>query len=108
MLYTPRVAIVGTGLVGSTTAYALLMSGLTAEIVLVDRDRRCPRGMSTIWVTPPASDFFLWRFLRAPELKYSARSRQSSSRDRGLDISNASGVAVCVPPVCGTNYDPEG
>jgi L-lactate dehydrogenase len=36
----PRVAIVGTGFVGSTTAYALLMSGLTAEIVLIDRDRR--------------------------------------------------------------------
>jgi malate/lactate dehydrogenase len=40
MLHTPRVAIVGTGFVGSTTAYALLMSGLTAEIVLIDRDQR--------------------------------------------------------------------
>ena len=36
----PRVAIVGTGLVGSTTAYALMMSGLAAEIVLINRDRR--------------------------------------------------------------------
>ena len=35
-----RVAIVGTGFVGSTTAYALLMTGTAAEIVLVDRDRR--------------------------------------------------------------------
>ena len=40
----PRIAIVGTGLVGSTTAYALLMSGLTAEVVLIDRDRRRAEG----------------------------------------------------------------
>jgi L-lactate dehydrogenase len=36
----PRVAIVGAGHVGSTTAYALLISGVAAEIVLVDRDRK--------------------------------------------------------------------
>lgn len=40
----PRVAIVGTGFVGSTTAYALLMSGTPAEIVLIDRDRRRAEG----------------------------------------------------------------
>jgi len=40
----PRVAIVGTGFVGSTTAYALLMSGTAAEIVLIDRDRRRAEG----------------------------------------------------------------
>jgi L-lactate dehydrogenase len=40
----PRVAIVGTGFVGSTAAYALLMSGTPAEIVLVDRDRRRAEG----------------------------------------------------------------
>ena len=39
-----RVAIVGTGFVGSTTAYALLMTGAAAEIVLVDRDRRRAEG----------------------------------------------------------------
>ena len=44
MLHIPRVAIVGTGFVGSTTAYALLMSGLNAEIVLIDRDRRRAEG----------------------------------------------------------------
>lgn len=44
MLHTPRVAIVGAGFVGSTTAYALLMSGLAAEIVLIDRDRRRAEG----------------------------------------------------------------
>ncbi len=40
----PRVAIVGTGFVGSTTAYALLMSQTPAEIVLIDRDRRRAEG----------------------------------------------------------------
>ena len=40
----PRVAIVGTGFVGSTTAYALLISGMTAEIVLIDRDQRLAEG----------------------------------------------------------------
>jgi tRNA A37 threonylcarbamoyladenosine dehydratase len=43
-LRIPRVAVVGTGLVGSTTAYALLMSGMPAEIVLIDRDRRRAEG----------------------------------------------------------------
>ena len=36
----PRVAIVGTGFVGSTTAYALLISGMAVEVVMVDRDQR--------------------------------------------------------------------
>jgi malate/lactate dehydrogenase len=39
-----RVATVGTGFVGSTTAYALLISGAAAEIVLIDRDRRRAEG----------------------------------------------------------------
>ncbi len=40
----PRIAIVGTGFVGSTTAYALLLSGTPAEIVLIDRDERRADG----------------------------------------------------------------
>src|ERR1700761_3522726 len=40
----PRVAIVGAGFVGSTTAYALMMSGMAAEIVLIDRERRRAEG----------------------------------------------------------------
>ena len=39
-----RVAIVGTGFVGSTTAYALLISGTAHEIVLVDRDKKRAEG----------------------------------------------------------------
>jgi NADPH-dependent 2,4-dienoyl-CoA reductase/sulfur reductase-like enzyme len=34
----PRVAIVGAGFVGATTAYALLMSGTVAEIILIDQN----------------------------------------------------------------------
>jgi L-lactate dehydrogenase len=39
-----RVAIVGAGLVGATTAYALLISGTVAEIVLINRDKRRAEG----------------------------------------------------------------
>jgi L-lactate dehydrogenase len=39
-----RVAVVGTGAVGSTFAYALLMSGLAAEIVLIDVNRSKAEG----------------------------------------------------------------
>jgi L-lactate dehydrogenase len=40
----PRVAIVGTGFVGSTTAYALLLSRMAAEIVLINKDERRAHG----------------------------------------------------------------
>jgi L-lactate dehydrogenase len=40
----PSVAIVGPGLVGATTAYALLVSGAAAEIVLIGRDRNRVEG----------------------------------------------------------------
>jgi len=39
-----RVAIVGTGNVGATFAYALLLSGLAAEIVLIDANRAKAEG----------------------------------------------------------------
>jgi L-lactate dehydrogenase len=38
------VAIVGPGCVGTTTAYALLMSGAAGEIVLIGRDRERIEG----------------------------------------------------------------
>jgi L-lactate dehydrogenase len=40
----PRVAVVGTGFVGSTTAYALLLSGTASEIVLIDSDKHRAEG----------------------------------------------------------------
>src|SRR5438309_4277919 len=39
-----RVAVVGVGNVGSTFAYALLLSGLAAEIVLIDVNRARAEG----------------------------------------------------------------
>ncbi len=39
-----RVAVVGTGNVGSTFAYALLLSGLASEIVLIDANRAKAEG----------------------------------------------------------------
>ena len=39
-----RIGIVGAGHVGATTGYALLMSGLAAEIVLIDQDTRRADG----------------------------------------------------------------
>ena len=50
----PRVAVVGTGYVGSTTAYALLMSGTPAEIVLIDRDHRRAEGHAYDLLDPEA------------------------------------------------------
>ena len=39
-----KVAIVGVGNVGATFAYALLLSGLAAEIVLIDSNRAKAEG----------------------------------------------------------------
>jgi len=39
-----RVAIVGVGNMGATTAYALLLSGLAPDIVLINRDRNKAEG----------------------------------------------------------------
>lgn len=41
---TARVAIVGVGNVGATFAYTLLLSGLAAEIVLIDENRKKAEG----------------------------------------------------------------
>ncbi len=39
-----KVAIIGTGFVGSTTAYTLMLSGLISEIVLIDRNTAKAEG----------------------------------------------------------------
>lgn len=40
----PKVVVIGTGMVGSTLAYALLWSGLTPEIILIDVNRARAQG----------------------------------------------------------------
>jgi len=44
MAQATRIAVVGVGNVGSTFAYALLLSGLASEIVLIDKDRARAEG----------------------------------------------------------------
>jgi malate/lactate dehydrogenase len=42
--HTPKVAIIGTGFVGSTFAYTLMIRGLASEIVLIDVDKKRAEG----------------------------------------------------------------
>jgi L-lactate dehydrogenase len=57
-----RVAVVGAGNVGSTFAYALLLSGLAAEIVLIDANRSRAEGeaMDLSHAVPFAHPTRLW------------------------------------------------
>jgi L-lactate dehydrogenase len=55
-----KVAVVGTGAVGSTTAFALMMDGIASEIVLVDIDKEKAEGEAMdlnhgAYFTPPAN-----------------------------------------------------
>lgn len=43
-----KVAVVGLGRVGATFSYALLLSGLAAEMVLIDADRARAEGEATV------------------------------------------------------------
>ena len=57
-----RVAVVGTGAVGSTFAFSLLLSGLAAEIVLVDANARKAEGeaMDLMHAVPFARNTRIW------------------------------------------------
>jgi L-lactate dehydrogenase len=57
-----RVAIVGVGNVGATFAYALLLSGLASEIVLIDQNRARAEGeaMDLNHAVPFASPAHVW------------------------------------------------
>ncbi len=55
---TGKIAIIGAGAVGSTTAYTLMLNGLVQEIVLVDKDHKKAAGeamdiaQSTVFARP--------------------------------------------------------
>ncbi|MGM0567965.1 MAG: L-lactate dehydrogenase [Elusimicrobiota bacterium] len=56
----PKISIVGAGNVGSTFAYALTISGLAGEIVIIDKDQKRAEGEKMdlnhgLSFTPPAS-----------------------------------------------------
>ena len=57
-----RIAVVGTGHVGATYAYALLLSGLAAEIVLINRSREEAEGeaMDLAHAAPFATPVRIW------------------------------------------------
>jgi L-lactate dehydrogenase len=57
-----RVAVVGTGAVGSTFAFSLLLSGLASEIVLVDANARKAEGeaMDLMHAVPFARNTRIW------------------------------------------------
>ncbi len=42
--HTPKIAVVGTGFVGSSFAYSLMIHGLVSEIVLIDADKKRAEG----------------------------------------------------------------
>ncbi len=57
-----RVAVVGTGAVGSTFAFSLLLSGIAAEIVLIDANARKAEGeaMDLMHAVPFARNTRIW------------------------------------------------
>jgi len=42
--HLPKIAVVGTGFVGSTFAYTLMIRGIVSEIVLIDKDKKRAEG----------------------------------------------------------------
>jgi L-lactate dehydrogenase len=62
VLRPTRVAVVGVGNVGATFAYALVLSGLAAEIVLVDANERRAEGeaMDLLHAVPFAKPVRIW------------------------------------------------
>ena len=62
LAHPTRVAVVGAGAVGTTFAFALLLSGLAAEIVLVDANERKAEGeaMDLMHAVPFARTARVW------------------------------------------------
>ncbi|RMF86417.1 MAG: hypothetical protein D6739_03190 [Nitrospirae bacterium] len=87
MAQTHRVAIVGCGRVGATTAFALLHTGLVEELVLVDRDRARAEGeaMDLAHATPLLAPARVWAGelaeAAAAEIVILAAGRASATRD---------------------------
>ncbi|RPJ19519.1 MAG: hypothetical protein EHM35_20565, partial [Planctomycetaceae bacterium] len=57
-----KIAVVGTGQVGSTFAYALLTSGLVGELVLIDANRSRAEGeaMDLSHAVPLSNPMRIW------------------------------------------------
>jgi len=108
-----RVAVVGTGAVGSTFAFSLLLSGLAAEIVLVDANARKAEGeaMDLMHAVPFARTTRIWAgtvadCAGAAITVISAGAGQKPGETR-IDLvkKNAAIFREIVPAVAGANPD---
>ncbi|MDR3574021.1 MAG: L-lactate dehydrogenase [Anaerolineaceae bacterium] len=113
-IYQPvRVAVVGTGNVGATFAYTLLLSGLASEIVLIDANRARAEGeaMDLNHAVPMAHPTRIWAggyedCAGAMITVVSAGSAQKPGETR-LDLlqRNVSIFRQIIPPVVKNNPD---
>ncbi len=111
---TNRVAVVGTGNVGSTFAYALLLSGLASEIVLIDLNRARAEGeaMDLNHTEPFAKPTRIWAgdypdCAGAAVTVIAAGVGQKPGETR-LDLvrRNATVFSQVIPPIA--KYNPDG
>jgi L-lactate dehydrogenase len=93
MAKTHRVVIIGVGRVGATAAFALLHTGLVAELVLIDQDPARAEGeaMDLAHATPLLTPCRVWAGgyddVRAADIAIVAAGRASASRDESrLDL----------------------
>lgn len=108
-----RIAVVGAGAVGSTFAFALLLSGLTSEIVLVDVNEAKAEGeaMDLMHAVPFARTARVWageiadcRDAAVTVLTAGAAQRPGESR-MDLVTRNAAIVRGLVPAIAEANPD---
>ena len=108
-----RVAVVGVGNVGASFAYALVLSGLASELVLIDRDTRRAEGEAmdlahAVPFTKPirvwAGDYADCAGAAVTVITAGAAQRPGESR-RDLVTRNASIFGSIVPQVAAANPD---
>jgi L-lactate dehydrogenase len=108
-----RIAVVGTGAVGSTFAFSLLLSGLAAEIVLVDANARKAEGeaMDLMHAVPFARTTRIWAGViddcRGAAITVIAAGAAQKPGETRLDLlrKNAAIFRDIVPAVAATNPD---
>lgn len=114
MAHATRVAVAGVGNVGATFAYALLLSGLASEIVLIDKDKARAEGEAmdlshTVPFTRPArvwaGDFADCAGAAVTVVCAGVNQKPGETR---LDIvkKNAAVFAQIIPEIA--RHDPEG
>jgi L-lactate dehydrogenase len=108
-----KVAIVGAGNVGATAAYALLLSGLAAEIVLIDANRKRAEGeaMDLAHAVPFSRPTKVWagdyEDCAGAVITILAAGTGQRPGETRLDLAKRNGAifAEIVPKVAGANPD---